>query len=70
MSDDHDFMLLQKADFHDAGDEGLAIRLQTEPSPTTGRAYAIGFLLDPTRGMKLLEELTTALARKYPDEPW
>ena len=66
MGDEQDFQNLQKADFHDAGPLGLAVRLQTEPSPATGRTYVLGFLSTPERGRKLYTELAIALERKFP----
>ena len=66
MSDDN-FMLLEKAVFADAGRSGLAVRLETQPSPATGRAFALGFRLDQKRGKILLQELASALEKKYPE---
>ena len=66
MSKEHDFLPLATGDFHDAGDEGLALRLATEPSPETGRAFHFGCLLDAKSGKMLLEGLASALAQKFP----
>ena len=65
MSDDHDFELLDKAEFFDAGDEGLAVRLQTELASKVGMPLVLGFLLDEKRGRLLLKELSKCVEQKW-----
>ena len=63
MSDGGEFLPLRKADFHDAGEQGLAMRLETQRS-TEGRAYAFGCLLSADEGRRFLQGLASALQEK------
>ena len=63
MSGAMDFLPLRKAAFHDAGEDGLAMRLETQTS-TEGQAYAFGCLLDAEKGTRFLQELASALQKK------
>ena len=65
MSDGLDFLPLRKADFHDAGDRGLAMRLETEETPDH-RVFVFGCFLNAEQGTQLLQELAKALEKKYP----
>ena len=54
--------------YHDAGDERLAFRLWTQPSPSSGKVVHFSCLLDAESGKTLVRELAKALAQKFPDE--
>ena len=47
MSDGLDFLPFRKATFSDAGDHGLAMRLETQES-TDGRVFVFGCFLSAT----------------------
>ena len=65
---DHNFLPLGNLTCHDAGEEGLAVRIETIPSPKSGNPYVISLLLNAEGGKSLLLELATALQRKFPDD--
>ena len=66
MSDGLDFLPFRKATFHDAGDHGLAMRLETQES-TDRRVSVFGCFLSAEQGTQLVQELSKALERKYPE---
>ena len=65
---DHDFLPLGKIICHDAGQEGLAVLIETTPSPQSGDPYVIGFLLNSEQGKSLLKVLATSLNQKFPND--
>ena len=65
MSDEHEFISLQKINFADAGEHGLALRLETQRSLTHGKTYAFGCLLDEYQGRKFLQLLSSELEKKW-----
>ena len=67
-SPDHGFLPLGPCDFHDAGEEGLAMRLSTQPSPVTGKAFHFGCLLNAESGKEFLQALATVMAQKFPEK--
>ena len=66
MSHDLDFLPFRKATFHDAGDHGLAMRLETQES-TDGRVFVFGCFLSAEQGTRLVRELAKSLEKKYPE---
>ena len=66
MSDTMDFLPLRKADFADAGEHGLAMRLETQES-TDGRVLVLGCFVSAEQGRALVLELAKALDKKYPE---
>ena len=66
MSDGLDFLPFRKATFSDAGDHGLAMRLETQES-TDGRVFVFGCFLSAEQGTRLVQELAKALEQKYPE---
>lgn len=65
---DHNLTLLKRVDFHDAGPEGLAVLLLTQPSQKHGKGLRFGFLLNAEGGKSLLRGLASALEQKYPGQ--
>ena len=68
MPDTHEFVSLRKIDFMDAGEQGLALRRETQQSPTHGRAHAFGCLMDESQGRQFLREFSKALESKWGEE--
>ena len=66
MSDGLDFLPFRKATFRDAGDHGLAMCLETQVS-TDRRVSVFGCFLSAEQGTQLVQELSKALERKYPE---
>ena len=63
-----DFITLEKADIVDAQEYGLAIRLETRPSPTTGQVHYFGCLLDESQARQLSKGLASAVEGKWGKE--
>lgn len=61
----HNFMPFASGEIFDAGDEGLALRLVTEPDPEEELAYVLGFLLSHEQAKKFLAELSSAVEQKW-----
>ena len=59
------FVTLEKADIVDEREYGLAIRLETRPSPTTGRVHAFGCLLDESQARQLSTGLSSAADNRW-----
>ena len=66
MSDTMEFLPLRKANFSDAGDHGLAMRLETQETPDH-RVFVFGCFLSAEQGTQLVQELAKALDQKYPE---
>lgn len=49
----------------DAQEYGLAMRLETQPSPKDGRVHAFGCLLDESLAREFLQEFSTAVEKKW-----
>ena len=62
----HEFISLRKFHILDAHEKGMALRLETQPSPDTGLPYAFGCLLDEEYARRVLKELAVAVDRKWP----
>ena len=63
----HDFWPLRKVSLFDAGEEGLAIYLETQQTLETGAPKKFGCLVTEDQGVQLLRELASALDKKYPN---
>ena len=66
MSHDLDFLPLRKVVFQDAGDHGLAMRLETQETPDH-RVFVFGCFLSAEQGTRLVRELAKSLEKKYPE---
>ena len=65
MTEAHEFVSLRKINFMDVGEQGLALRLETQHSPTHGQAYAFGCLMNESQGRQFLQEFSNALESKW-----
>ncbi|MDE0256729.1 MAG: hypothetical protein OYG32_18190 [Rhodospirillaceae bacterium] len=61
-----EFISLRRFRILDAREKGLALRLETRPSPETGLAYASGCLLDEEYARRVPAEFADSVERKWP----
>ncbi len=66
--DEDNLLRLDKVAFFDAGPRGLAITMSTQPSQKRGKPYHFACLVNEERGKKLMREVASALALKFPGQ--
>ncbi|MCY4462016.1 MAG: hypothetical protein OXC26_16735 [Albidovulum sp.] len=59
--DRYEFISLGRLHILDAHEKGSDLRLDTQPSPETGQAYAFGCLLDEAYARRVLNDLAVAV---------